>query len=72
LPYRHEWLVPGSGKSAEGPAGVHTLIANIKGNIRLVSIMASAQALPRYLANPVTLQPAFWNRKCLTVCFMLA
>jgi transposase-like protein len=50
LPYRHEWLVPGSGKEAPKVLHwVHTLIANIKGNIRNHGI--SPKNLPRYLAE---------------------
>ena len=52
LPYRHEWLVPGSGKEAPKVLPwVHTLIANIKGNIRGVHHGVSPKHLPRYLAE---------------------
>jgi len=49
---RHEWLVPGSGKEAvKVLPWVHTLIANIKGNIRGVHHGVSQKHLPRYLAE---------------------
>jgi hypothetical protein len=52
LPYRHEGLVPGSGKEAPKVLPwVHTLIANIKGNIRGVHHGVSPKLLPRYLAE---------------------
>jgi hypothetical protein len=71
--HQHEWLVPGSGKEAPKVLPwVHTLIANIKKAISVVSIMASAP----------NIYPVIWwnfatgstgdsgNRKCLTGCFM--
>ena len=74
LPYRHEWLVPGSGKEAPKVLPwVHTSIANIKGNIRGVHHGVSPKHLPVTWRNSVTASTgAFGNRKCLTVCFMLA
>ena len=52
LPYRHEWLIPGSEKEAPKVLPwVHTLIANIKGNIRGVHHGVSPKHLPRYLAE---------------------
>jgi hypothetical protein len=52
LPYRQEWLVPGSGKEAPKVLPwVNTLIANIKGNIRGVLHGVSPKHLPRYLAE---------------------
>jgi len=49
---RHEWLVPGSGKEAPKVLPwVHTLIANIKGNIRGVHHGVSPKHLSRYLAE---------------------
>jgi transposase-like protein len=49
---RHKWLVPGSGKEAvKVLPWVHTLIANIKGNIRGVHHGVSQKHLPRYLAE---------------------
>ncbi len=49
---RHEWLVPGSGKeAAKVLPWVHTLIANIKGNIRGVYHGVSPKHLPLYLAE---------------------
>ena len=73
LPYRHEWSVPGSGKEAPKVLPwVHTLIANIKGNIRGVHHGVNPKHLSRYLPNSVTASiGASGNRKCLTVCFML-
>jgi hypothetical protein len=52
VPYRHEWLVPGSGKEAPKVLRwVHTMIANIKGNICGVHHGVSPKHLPRYLAE---------------------
>jgi transposase-like protein len=49
---RHEWLVPGSGKEAPKVLPwVHTLIVNIKGNIRGIHHGVSPKHLPRYLAE---------------------
>jgi hypothetical protein len=49
---RHEWLLPGSGKEAPKVLPwVHTLIANIKGNIRRIHHGVSPKYLPRYLAD---------------------
>jgi hypothetical protein len=74
LPYRHEWLVPGSGKEAPKVLSwVHTLIANIKGNIRGVHHGVSQKHLPRYLAefcyrfNRRFWEPQMFNRM-LQVC----
>jgi transposase-like protein len=51
-PRRHEWLVPGSGPEAVRVLPwVHTLIANVKGNIRGVHHGVSQKHLPRYLAE---------------------
>jgi hypothetical protein len=51
-PRRHESLAPGSGKKAAKVLPlVHTLIANIKGNIRGVHHGVSPMHLPRYLAE---------------------
>jgi transposase-like protein len=51
-PGRHEWVVPGSGKEAvKVLPWVHTLIANVKGNIRGVHHGVSQKHLPRYLAE---------------------
>jgi hypothetical protein len=65
---RHEWLVPGSGQEAPKVLPwVHTLIANIKGNIRGIHHGVSPKHLPRYLRNFATVSTAaFGNRKCLT------
>ena len=50
--FRHEWLVPGSGKEAPKVLPwVHTLIANMKGNIRGIHHGVSPKHLPRYLAE---------------------
>ncbi len=70
---RHEWLVPGSGKEAPKVLPwVHTLIANIKGNIRGIHHGVSPKHLPRYLAEfCYRFNRASGNRKWLTVCFML-
>ncbi len=47
---QHEWLVPGSGKEASKVLPwVHTLIANIKGNIRGIHHGTNPKNLPRYL-----------------------
>jgi hypothetical protein len=52
LPYRHEWLVPGSGKEApQVLPWVHTPITNIKSNIRGVHHGVSPKHLPRYLSE---------------------
>jgi hypothetical protein len=52
LPYRHEWLVPGSEQEApQVLPWVHTLIAYIKGNIRGVHHGVSPKHLPFYLAE---------------------
>jgi hypothetical protein len=69
----HEWLVLGSGKeTAKVLPWVHTLIANIKGNIRGVHHGVSPKHLPRHLAEfCYRLTAAFGNRKCSTGCFML-
>jgi hypothetical protein len=74
LPYRHEWLVPGSGKEApKVMPWVHTLIANVKGNIRDVHHGVSQSTCPVTWRNSVTASTgASGNRKCLTVSFMLA
>jgi len=49
---RHEWLVPGSGQEAPKVLPwVHTLIANMKGNIRGIHHGVSPKHLPRYLAE---------------------
>jgi hypothetical protein len=65
----HEWLVPYSGK--EGPKvlpWVHTLIANINGNIRSIHHGVSPKHLPRYLAefcyrfNRYFWEPQMFNR----------
>jgi hypothetical protein len=49
---RHEWLVPGSGQEAlKVLPWVHTLIANIKGNIRGIHHGVSPKHLSRYLAE---------------------
>jgi hypothetical protein len=48
----HEWLVSGSGKEAPKVLlWVHTLIANIKGNIRTIHHGVSPKHLHRYLAE---------------------
>jgi hypothetical protein len=48
----HDWLVPGSGKEAPKVLPwVHTLIANMKGNIRGIHHGVSPKHLPRYLAE---------------------
>jgi transposase-like protein len=50
--HRHEWLVPGSGTEAPKVLPwVHTLIANMKGNIRGIHYGVSPKHLPRYLAE---------------------
>jgi len=52
LPHRHEPVVTGSGKNAVHLfPWVHTLIANVKGNIRGVYHGVSEKHLPRYLAE---------------------
>jgi hypothetical protein len=49
---RQEWLVPGSGKGAvKVLPWLHTLIANIKGNISGVYHGVQPKHLPRYLAE---------------------
>jgi len=49
---QHEWLGPGSGKDAPKVLPwVHTLIANMKGNIRGIHHGVSPKHLPRYLAQ---------------------
>ena len=49
---RHEWLVPGSGKDAPKVLPwVHTLTANVKGNVRGIHHGVSPEHLPRYLAE---------------------
>ena len=60
LPGRHERVVPGSGKEAvKVLPWVHTLIANVKGNIRGSHHGVSQKHLPRYLAEfCYRLQPA--------------
>jgi transposase-like protein len=72
-PCRHEWLVPGSGK--EEPkvlSRVHTLIANVKGNIRDVHHGLSPKHLPRYLAQ-FCYRLQFWEpqmfNRMLHACF---
>lgn len=51
-PRRHEWVVPGSGPQAvKVLPWVHTLIANVKGNIRGVHHGVGQKHLPRYLAE---------------------
>ena len=48
LGIRHEWLVPGSGKEAPKVLPwVHTLITNVKGNIRGIHHGVSPKHLPR-------------------------
>jgi transposase-like protein len=66
---RHEWLVPGSGKEAPKVLPwVHTLIANIKGNIRGIHHGVSPKHLPRCLAefcyrfNRLLWEPQMFNR----------
>jgi transposase-like protein len=49
---RHELVVPGSGpESLKVQPWLHTLIANVKGNIRGVHDGVSQKHLPRYLAE---------------------
>jgi hypothetical protein len=74
LRHRHEWLVPGSGKEAvKVLSWGHTLIANIKGNMRGVHHGVSPKHLPRYLAefcyhfNRRFWEPQMFNRM-LHVC----
>jgi transposase-like protein len=51
-PGRHAWVVPASGPEAvKLLPWVHTLIANVKGNIRGVHHGVSQKHLPRYLAE---------------------
>jgi transposase-like protein len=50
--HHHEWLVPSSGKEAPKVLPwVHTLIANIKGNIWGIHHGVSCKHLPRYLGE---------------------
>jgi hypothetical protein len=52
LSHRHEPVITGSGKNAVNLfPWVHTLIANVKGNIRGVYHGVSEKHLPRYLAE---------------------
>jgi hypothetical protein len=52
---------------------VHTLIANIKGNIRGIHHGVSPKYLPATWQNfAAGLTVAFGNRRCLTGCFMLS
>jgi hypothetical protein len=66
---RHEWLVPGSGKEAPKVLPwVHTLIANIEGNIRGIHHGVSPKHLPCLLAefcyrfNRCFWEPQMFNR----------
>jgi hypothetical protein len=62
----HEWLVPGLGKeAAKVLPWVHTLIANIKGNIRGVYHGGSRKHLHRYLKEFCYASTVVsGNRKC--------
>jgi transposase-like protein len=74
LPQQHEPMITGSGKNPVTLfPWVHTLIANIKGNIRGVHHGVSDKHLPRYLAefcyrfNRRYWEPQIFNRM-LTAC----
>jgi hypothetical protein len=73
-PRRHQWLVPGSGKeAAKVLPWVHTVITNIKGNIRGVHHASVQSTCPVTWRNSVTASTVdSGNRKCLTGCFMFA
>jgi len=68
-PCQHEWVVPGSGPEAvKVLPWVHTLIANVRGNIRGLHHGVSQKHLPRYLAefcyrfNRCFWEPQLFNR----------